>query len=149
MGVDNTGRFETDTYHGSNSWIILSKRITANSLEEKPASHARSNTVNVIRLFHPDGFTKEFFSSLFSTIFYGQPELDTSFILHVQTINFVARRWPTWQEKSGGKQNVSSHFDRTSHDGTPDKPNRTENGTSTFLLLLLTVGLSPVWKTTY
>lgn len=44
------------TYHGSNSWIILSKRMTANKRELKPASHASESTKNAIKLFHPPRF---------------------------------------------------------------------------------------------
>ena len=43
-------------YHGSNSWMMLSKRMTAKSRDEKPANHANANTVNTIKLFAPDGF---------------------------------------------------------------------------------------------
>ena len=43
------------SYQGSNSWMMLSNRMTANSLEEKPASHARARTVNTIRLLAPAG----------------------------------------------------------------------------------------------
>lgn len=44
------------TNHGSNSWMILSKRMTANNLDENPASHAKARTVNTIKLFAPEGF---------------------------------------------------------------------------------------------
>lgn len=43
--------------------------MTAKSLEENPASQAKSNTVKVIKLFHPEEFPTEFFAILFSTIF--------------------------------------------------------------------------------
>ena len=43
-------------YHGSNSWMMLSNLMTAKSLEENPASHARANTVKTIKLFAPEGF---------------------------------------------------------------------------------------------
>lgn len=46
------------TYQGSNSWMMLSKRITANNLELNPPIHANANTKNTIRLFHPPGFDK-------------------------------------------------------------------------------------------
>lgn len=59
---------------------MLSNRITANNLEEKPASHAKSNTVNTIKLFQPDGFETEFFSSFLSPIFHREIQMDTSFI---------------------------------------------------------------------
>lgn len=45
-------------HHGSNSWIILSKRITANNRELKPASHASASTKNAIKLFHPPRFDR-------------------------------------------------------------------------------------------
>lgn len=45
--------FPRPTYQGSNSWIILSNRITAKSLEAKPDTHAKRRTVNVIKLFQP------------------------------------------------------------------------------------------------
>lgn len=47
------GNLITITYHGSNSWIMLSKRITANRRDENPDSQANTNTANVIRLLHP------------------------------------------------------------------------------------------------
>lgn len=47
---------KNDTYHGSNSWIILSKRITANRREANPEIHANSNTANVIKLLQPAVF---------------------------------------------------------------------------------------------
>ena len=37
----------TNTYQGSNSWIMLSKRMTAKSLEQKPANQASDSTVNL------------------------------------------------------------------------------------------------------
>lgn len=37
------------TYHGSNSWIMLSKRMTANSRDAKPAIQHISNTAKIIR----------------------------------------------------------------------------------------------------
>lgn len=43
-------------YQGSNSWMMLSNRITANKREENPEIHANNKTVNVIKLFHPDEF---------------------------------------------------------------------------------------------
>ena len=36
--------------------MILSKRMTANNLDENPASHAKARTVNTIKLFAPEGF---------------------------------------------------------------------------------------------
>lgn len=39
-----------DVYHGSNSWMMLSNRMTANNLEAKPAMHARAKMVNVNKL---------------------------------------------------------------------------------------------------
>ena len=45
-------------YQGSNSWIILSNRITANNRELKPASHASDRTKNAIKLFHPPRFDR-------------------------------------------------------------------------------------------
>ena len=44
-------------YHGSNSWMMLSNLMTAKSLEEKPASHARARTVKTMRLLAPEGFS--------------------------------------------------------------------------------------------
>lgn len=52
------------TYQGSNSWIILSNRITAKSLEAKPDTHANRRTVNVIKLFQPAGLENNDFISL-------------------------------------------------------------------------------------
>ena len=43
-------------YQGSNSWIILSNRMTANNRELNPASHASASTKNAIKLFHPPRF---------------------------------------------------------------------------------------------
>ena len=45
-----------DTYQGSNSWMMLSNLMTAKSLDEKPASHAKARTVNTIKLLAPEGF---------------------------------------------------------------------------------------------
>ena len=57
MPVDTTWRHQTaKTYQGSNSWIILSKRMTANNRELNPASHASESTKNAIKLFHPPRF---------------------------------------------------------------------------------------------
>ena len=36
--------------------MMLSNLMTAKSLEENPASHARANTVKTIKLFAPEGF---------------------------------------------------------------------------------------------
>ena len=36
--------------------MILSNLITANNLEENPASHARAKTVKTIKLLAPEGF---------------------------------------------------------------------------------------------
>ena len=36
--------------------MILSKRMTANNLDENPASHARARTINTIKLLAPEGF---------------------------------------------------------------------------------------------
>lgn len=44
------------TYHGSNSWIMLSKRMTANNREEKPEIQATSRMANVIKLLQPAVF---------------------------------------------------------------------------------------------
>ena len=44
------------SYHGSNSWMMLSNLMTAKSLDENPASHARANTVKTIKLLAPEGF---------------------------------------------------------------------------------------------
>ena len=46
-----------DTNHGSNSWMMLSKRMTANNLDENPANHANASTVNTIKLLAPEGFS--------------------------------------------------------------------------------------------
>lgn len=43
--------------HGSNSWMMLSKRMTANNLDENPANHANASTVNTIKLLAPEGFS--------------------------------------------------------------------------------------------
>ena len=37
--------------------MILSNLMTAKSLEEKPASHAKASTVKTIKLFAPEGFS--------------------------------------------------------------------------------------------
>lgn len=44
------------THHGSNSWMRLSKRITANSLEMNPHTHARKRMVRDSRERHPAGW---------------------------------------------------------------------------------------------
>lgn len=49
---------------------MLSNRITAKSLDEKPANQAKSNTVNIIKLFDPDGFAIEFSATFFPPIFH-------------------------------------------------------------------------------
>ena len=49
-------RADATAYQGSNSWIILSKRMTANNRELKPASHASASTKNAIKLFQPPRF---------------------------------------------------------------------------------------------
>ena len=36
--------------------MMLSNLMTAKSLDENPASHARANTVKTIRLLAPEGF---------------------------------------------------------------------------------------------
>lgn len=41
------------TYHGSNSWIMLSKRITANKRDANPEIQANTSTANVIKLLQP------------------------------------------------------------------------------------------------
>ena len=46
------------TYQGSNSWIMLSNRITANKRALKPANQARAKTKNTIKLFQPPGFDR-------------------------------------------------------------------------------------------
>jgi len=56
MPCHNCPGTQGTAYQGSNSWIILSNRITANSRELKPASHASDNTKNAIKLFHPPRF---------------------------------------------------------------------------------------------
>lgn len=43
-------------HHGSNSWMRLSKRITANSLEMNPHTHARKRMVKDSRHRHPAGW---------------------------------------------------------------------------------------------
>lgn len=45
-----------ETHQGSNSWIMLSNRMTANSLELKPPSQASARMKKVRRLFQPPGF---------------------------------------------------------------------------------------------
>lgn len=42
--------------HGSNSWIILSNRITANNLDAKPAIQASNKTVNINNELNPAAF---------------------------------------------------------------------------------------------
>lgn len=49
------------TYHGSNSWMMLSNRMTANSRAENPDTHARKRMANVMRLFHPAGLVSKVF----------------------------------------------------------------------------------------
>lgn len=49
------------TYHGSNSWMMLSNRMTANSRAENPDTHARKRMANVMRLFHPAGLVSNVF----------------------------------------------------------------------------------------
>lgn len=44
------------TYQGSNSWIILSNRITANNRDAKPANQASVRTVTVINVLKPAVF---------------------------------------------------------------------------------------------
>lgn len=44
------------TYQGSNSWMMLSKRMTANSREEKPDIQASRRMANVIKLLQPAVF---------------------------------------------------------------------------------------------
>lgn len=46
---------DSGTYQGSNSWMMLSKRITAKSRELKPASQARKRMVNDSRDCHAAG----------------------------------------------------------------------------------------------
>lgn len=43
------------THQGSNSWMMLSKRITAKSLELNPANQARKSMVNDSKDCHPAG----------------------------------------------------------------------------------------------
>lgn len=43
------------THQGSNSWMMLSKRMTAKSLELKPASQARKRMVNDSKDCQPAG----------------------------------------------------------------------------------------------
>lgn len=44
------------TYHGSNSWMMLSNRMTANRREEKPEIQASRSTANVISELQPAVF---------------------------------------------------------------------------------------------
>jgi hypothetical protein len=46
-------------YHGSNSWMMLSKRMTAKRRDAKPPIHASSNTRNTTRLCSPEAFTSD------------------------------------------------------------------------------------------
>lgn len=46
----------TRTHHGSNSWIILSKRMTANKRDEKPEIQANRRIAKVIKLLQPAVF---------------------------------------------------------------------------------------------
>ena len=67
------------SYHGSNSWMMLSKRITANRRELKPTSHARVKIAKDNRLFNPLGFHIVVRRSVFipaSAIFFPKPRLD-------------------------------------------------------------------------
>lgn len=76
-------------YHGSNSCMMLSKRMTANSLEEKPASHASSSTTKIMRLLAPpalplpfvgaggDGFAALLLCTPVWTIFFHSQKHDT------------------------------------------------------------------------
>lgn len=41
------------TYQGSNSWMILSNRMTANNRDANPDIHASIRTANVIKLLQP------------------------------------------------------------------------------------------------
>lgn len=47
-----------DMYQGSNSCMMLSKRMTAKSLEAKPEIQASNRTVNVIRGPRPAAFVR-------------------------------------------------------------------------------------------
>ena len=44
--------------------------MTANSLEENPANHANSKTVNINKLFHPEGLETDVSANFLVTIFY-------------------------------------------------------------------------------
>ena len=41
------------SYHGSNSWMIDSNLMTANSLDANPTTHARDSTTNTIKDLEP------------------------------------------------------------------------------------------------
>lgn len=47
-----------NTYHGSNSCMILSKRMTAKSREAKPEIQASKRTVKVMRELRPAAFVR-------------------------------------------------------------------------------------------
>lgn len=49
------------TNHGSNSCMMLSNRMTANSRAENPDTHAKKRMANVMRLFHPAGLVSSVF----------------------------------------------------------------------------------------
>ncbi len=56
---DHLERFAgKQTYQGSNSWMMLSKRMTAKSLELKPANHARNRMVKDSKDCHPAGWDR-------------------------------------------------------------------------------------------
>lgn len=60
-GFNNCGNEEIpapNTYHGSNSCMILSKRMTAKSREAKPEIQASKRTVKVIRELRPTAFVR-------------------------------------------------------------------------------------------
>ena len=56
---------QLNPHHGSNSWMILSKRITAKRRLEKPATHANANIAKVRSVDTPEGE--------FSAVFTGAP----------------------------------------------------------------------------
>ena len=51
------------THHGSNSWMILSKRITANNRLENPATHANANIAKVKSVETPAEELNELFTA--------------------------------------------------------------------------------------
>jgi hypothetical protein len=60
---------KNSTHHGSNSWIMLSNRITANNLDAKPEIHANNSTEKVISDENPTTDLLSLLVFTFSLIF--------------------------------------------------------------------------------